>query len=134
MNGTAAVRALLVADSPLVALVPGERIVTGALPQDALLPAISLTDVSGVDRNVLSPGETRHVTDRVQVTVMASNYPAVVQILKLVRQAAADQMPTVAGISNVVAHTDGQGPYFRDDTAAIHMKSQDFRVSYTETR
>lgn len=134
MNGTAAVRTLLTGHAPLIALVPAERIVTGALPQGTPLPAISINDVSGVDRPVLSPGETRHVTDRTEVTVLTSNYPSMVQVLKQVRAAAADRMPIVSGISNVVVHTAGLGPYFTDEAAAIHMKAQDFKVSYTEAR
>lgn len=134
MNGTAAVRQLLVAYAPLTALVPATRIVTGANAQGTTLPAIAITEVSGVDRNIPNPGANRHVRERVQITVMAANYPAVVAILKQARRAAADQMPTVAGISNVVVHTDGQGPYFTDEAAAIHMKTQDFRVTYNEAR
>lgn len=135
MNGVAALRSVLIADVGLTALVPAERIVAGVIPQGTALPAVSITSVSSVDRNLPSPGAKRHVTERVQATVLAANYSAQKAILAAVKAAAADQInPTVSGLSNVTIHTDSQGPDFMNEDASIYLGSTDFRVTFTEAR
>lgn len=134
MNGIVAIRQLLAANGALTALVPSARIAAGVLPQGTTLPALSVTQVSSLDRNIPSPGAKRRVTDRVQVTVLASSYPEQRQILGAVKKAASDKMPTVTGITDVVVHTDSAGPDFMDEKATIYMGSQDFRVTYNEVR
>lgn len=134
MNGVVALRTLLIADATLTALVPVERIVAGVMPMGTTLPAVSITSVSSVDRNLPSPSATRHVTERVQATVLASDYPEQKEILAAVKAAAADTFPTVSGISNVTVHTDSQGPDFMNEDASIYLGSQDFRVTFTEAR
>lgn len=134
MDGIAVIRQLLVSNASLTALVPATRIAAGVLPQGTALPAISITLISAVDRNIPAPGATRSVTARVQVTVIASTYPSQRQILAAVKKAAADTMPAVTGISAVVVHSDATGPDFMDDKATLYMGSQDFRISYNEVR
>ena len=134
MNGVIAVRSVLVADTGVTALVPIARIAAGMLPQGTDLPAISLMSVSSVDRNVPAPGAKRRVTERVQVTVLARTYPEVKAILAAVRNAAADQMPAIDGLTEVTVHTDSAGPDFLDEETGIHMQSQDFRVAFNEAR
>ncbi len=134
MNGVIAVRSVLVADTGVTALVPIARIAAGMLPQGTDLPAISLMSVSSVDRNVPAPGAKRRVTERVQVTVLARAYPEVKAILAAVRNAAADQMPAIDGLTDVTVHTDSAGPDFLDEETGIHMQTQDFRVSFNEAR
>jgi len=132
MNGVVAVRALLVAHTPLTSLVPVAQIVAGVVQQGSALPALSLMSVSSSDRNIIKAGAVRRVTERVQVTVLAATYPAAKAILKAVRQAAADRSPTIAGITQVIVHTDSAGPDFLDEQTGIHMQTQDFRVSFNE--
>ena len=134
MNGVAAIRQLLASHAGLIALVPAARIVTGLLPQGTGLPAISIMSVSAVDRNLPSPGTNRHVVERVQVTVMAANYPNLKAVMTQVKKAGADQMPAIAGIADVVVHTDGMGPDFLNEEASIYLQPIDFRIDYTETR
>ena len=134
MNGVIAVRSLLVADTGVTSLVPVARIAAGMLAQGTDLPAISLMSVSSVDRNVPAPGAKRRVTERVQVTVLARTYPEVKAIIAVVRQAVADQMPTIDGLFDVTVHTDSAGPDFLDEETGIHMQTQDFRVSFNEAR
>ena len=134
MNGVAAVRQVLIADAALIALVPATRIAAGVLPLDTALPAISVTSIGSNDRNLPTPGAYRHVSERVQVTVMAATYPSQKAILKAVRHAAADQFPTVSDISAVTIHTETTGPDFMDEAASIYLGSQDFRVTFSETR
>ncbi len=134
MNGVIAVRSLLVADTRVTALVPVARIAAGMLPQGTDLPAISLISVSSVDRNLPAPGTKRRVTERVQVTVLARTYPETKAILAAIRRAAADQMPQIAGLTDVTVHTDSAGPDFLDEETGIHMQTQDLRVSFNEAR
>lgn len=132
MNGVATIRQLLVGHANLTALVPATRIAAGPLPQGTALPAISIALISSTDRNIPNQGTTRHVSERVQVTILAANYPSQRAVLAQVKAAAASKFPTVSGISNVTVHTDGRGPDFMDEGATIYMGTQDFRVTFTE--
>lgn len=134
MDGVAALRQMLAADTTLTALVPSARIAAGVLPQATALPAISITGVSKVDRNIPNPGTYRFVRERVQATVLASTYPSQQAVLHALRKAAADKFPTVTGLINVTIHTDTAGPDFMNEEATIYMGSQDFSVTYSEQR
>jgi len=133
MNGVVAVRSLLVANAPLIALVPQGRIMAGSLPPGSDLPAIALMSVSGVDRNLLHPVGHRRVSERVQVTGLAATYPAAKALMKAVRSAVLDQMPSVSGIDHVVVHSDAAGPDFVDPETGIFILTQDLAVSFNET-
>lgn len=134
MSGVKIIRALLVQSSALVALVPdsASRICAGVLAQGTTLPAIALTDVVGMDRNILAPGFTHHVTDRVQVTVITQTYAQQKQLLALVRSACRDKIGLIAGVQGVTVHTESKGPDFNDPAAGFYMQTQDFRVEYQE--
>ena len=138
MNGVAASLQLLAADAGIGALIDVDaspsRITGGTVSRNVTLPALAVQEISSVDRNIPNPGSYRHVTDRVQVTGMARTYPDLVELMQAVTAACADQFPTVSGLTRVVVHTDGAGPDFMDDQASLFMKTQDFRVSYSEAR
>ena len=134
MNGVIAVRSLLVGELRVTALVPPERIAAGTLAQGTALPAIALTSIGSVDRNILVPGPKRRVSERVQVTVLARAYPEAKTIIAAVRAAAADRMPAIDGLTDVTVHTDSAGPDFLDEETGIHMQTQDFRVAFNEAR
>jgi hypothetical protein len=132
MDGIAVIRNLMVAHADLTALVPADRVVAGTLPTGVALPAIAITRVSMVDDNIVTPGASRHVNERVQVTVLAKNYPTLRNIMRKVKKAGADKLGNLAGLTNVTVRTDGAGPDFMDEQASIHMGEQDFLVGYTE--
>lgn len=135
MDGVAAVRSVLVADTSMVALVPASRIFAGPAPLGTALPFVMLGSISKVDLNLLSPGVTRFVKERVQATVVGANYPQQKAIHRAVRHAAADRLnPPVTGLLSVSIHTDSAGPDFYDDDYAGWRGSQDFQVKYEETR
>lgn len=135
MDGVAAVRTVLVADLGLVALVPAEKVVAGVLPLSTVLPGIALTSISRREDSMLAPDGFCFVQERVQVTVLARDYPTMKRVLRAVRRAAADQIdPPVAGITDVTIHTDGTGPDIIADDTNIHQGTQDFSVSYNEER
>jgi hypothetical protein len=134
-SGIDAVRAALIANAPLIALVPAARIMAGDLPQGTTLPALSLTSISKVDRNIPNPGSYRHVTERVQVMIHAANYPSQKAVEAAVRRAAADKLDvSVSGLVNITIHTDGAGPDIMNEEASIHLGTQDFRTTYSELR
>lgn len=133
-SGTTIVRQLLANDGPLTALVPAARIMAGVLPQGTALPAVSITCVSKVDRNLPNPGVYRHVRERVQATVLASTFESQEAVIAAVRKAAADKFPSVSGLVNVTVHTDSAGPDFMNEEASIYIGTQDFTVTYSEAR
>jgi hypothetical protein len=135
MDGVAAIRSVLVADAPVVALAPVARIFEGPAPLGTALPFVMLESISTVDLNIPSPGADRFVTERVQVTVVAKNVPERQAVKRAVKRAAADKInPPVPGISGVTIHTDSAGPNGYDPDYAGWRGSQDFRVKYTEQR
>lgn len=134
-SGIDAVRTALIADATLIALVPAVRIGAGDLPQGVALPALSLTSISKVDRNIPNPGTYRYVTERIQVMIHAANYPSQKAVTSAVRGAAADKINlSVSGLLNVTIHTDGAGPDIMNEEASIYLGTQDFRVTYSEVR
>ena len=132
MNGVVAVRQLLAAYAPLTTVVPAANIVAGVLPTGTEIPAISITLVSSVDRNIPVTGAKRRVFDRVQCTAMARSYPELRAVLAAAKKACADAMPTVSGITEVSILTDGAGPDFMDAEAKFYLGSQDFVVTYNQ--
>lgn len=133
MSAVRIIRALLMADADLIALVPASRIVAGTPAQGIALPLIAVTEISRVDRNLVKGSSTSRSTSRVQVTVMAASYPAQKSLLATVRHAARDKVGALSGLSDVAVHLDGTGPDFMDTDAAIYQQGQDFRVSFSET-
>jgi hypothetical protein len=121
MDGVEIVQALLDDDAGIAAFTPAIEITSGVLWDAATRPALTVSDVSGVPRNILSPGATRHVTDRVQVTAIGDNYPQVKDVLMTVRKALADKvLAEVAGASNVTVHWDSKGPDFMNEEASLY--------------
>jgi hypothetical protein len=135
MDGVQIILELLTEDAAIEAMDPAVEITAGVLFAGAELPALVVSRISSNDRNIPAPGATRRVYDRVQVTALAADYPAVHDLLKAARRACADTIGTIAGASNVAVHTDSAGPDgFADEDASIRAASQDFLVSYNETR
>lgn len=133
MSAVTIIRSLLTASTNLTAAVPATRIMAGVLPQGTAVPAISITEISRQDRQLLKSQAYNRSTGRVQVTVMASTYPQQKQILALVRKACRDQIGTIAGITGATVLLDGTGPDFQDFDNGFYMQSQDFWESFIES-
>lgn len=134
MSGVAIIRALLVANAPVVAAVPVTRIKGGILPIGTALPAIGIMRVSGNDRNIVKPRATVRVTERIQVTVLADDYVQQNAVIALVRKACRDQRGVIAGYSKVLVLTDGQGPDgVFGDGSGVDSDIQDFMVAFAQT-
>jgi hypothetical protein len=132
VSGVKIIRSLLVSASPVIALVPVDRIVAGVLKTGVLLPALAITDVVGIDYNIVKAGTTHQVMDRVQVTACATTYAELKAVMKAIRTACRDKIGAIAGFVNVTVHTDGKGPDFTVPDSGIYMQTQDFRITYTE--
>lgn len=130
MSGVAVIRYLLANDATLTATVPSTRIMAGILPINTTLPAISITQISGSRLNVIKHGTNEHITDRVQVTVLATTYPQQKTILNLVKNA----LPATRGTVNSVVvdsiQQDFTGPDLYNDDPVIYEQSVDYFVKY----
>lgn len=135
MSGQAIVMTVMKAAAALTALVPEASMYPGDLPQGAPLPAITLHQISGVERNTLSTQEsTVHRTERIQATVHASTYTQKKQIFTQLRKSVRYQRGTIAGFTEVSVLPEGDGPDFDIPNASIHQQAKDFMVSYNEPR
>lgn len=132
MSGVAIVKALLHASSALTAVVPAARIMAGDLPENTAVPAISIMEVSTVEApHIDGLAPSCLVDGRVQVTVLAANYPAQKAALALVRKACNYQRGSLAGFTVVSVRRLSNGPDFRNEEG-LCMQSIDFSVIYYE--
>lgn len=130
MSGVAIIWYKLSQSANLTAVVPATRITAGVLPQGTALPAISVTLVSGVtDLQVTKASGLR--TDRVQITVDATTYPQVRQILTLCRAALPYTRGTVNSIACDSITPDIEGPDGFDDLLKTYFQSQDYIVTWS---
>lgn len=129
MNGVFAVRYLLAHKSELTARVPADHIFYGVADVGDNLPAIVLTQISGVEWlsvSMSAPGPKR---ERVQVTVFAATYLAKKEILALVGDALPLSRGTVDGINVDSITPDGEGPDLDDPSLPLFTQSQDYIVN-----
>ena len=141
MSGVAVIRHLLANAAAVTAVVPAARIMAGDLPLNTALPAISVTQISGMPHNTIRINESPKLhTDRVQVTVLVKGpqgtpaglgYPGVKALLKLVLAACPSQRGTVNGIAVENITPDMEGPDLSDDATALYSQSRDFLVRFT---
>lgn len=133
MDGVAVIISLLTG-SGINSLVPDARIMAGVLPQGTVLPAISVTSVSQVDRHAIKKGSVTHTKERVQVTVLAATYEDQKAVQRAVISACDAMFPTISGISAVTVHTESGGPDFMNEEASVFIGTQDFTVTYSAER
>lgn len=134
MDGVAAIRQLLLAEAAVTDLAPAARISADPLPVGVALPAISIEEISAVPRNLPSPGATRFVSARIQVTGHAAGYPQLRALMRAIRSACADKRPEVDGLTNVTVHLEGTGPQGISTVTQARAQAQDFRVMFNEER
>ncbi len=120
---------LLANSAPLTAEVAQANIEAGAIPQGTVMPAIGIMHISGVWNSEISK-QGDLCTARVQVTVLAPNYPKQKQIMDLVRAAVPRTRGTINGVVVGSILRLGDGPDFRNDEVGIFMQTQDFLVKF----
>lgn len=121
------VRALLTADAALAAVVPAARIMAGHISQGTALPAVAVSHISTVR---YQPGAAPLKTSRVQVTVMAENYPQQKSVLALVVAALPRTRGDVAGLYVDSITPDIEGPDQADADTGICFQTYDVIVRH----
>lgn len=130
MSGVAIIRSILVHDFMLTNAVPKAKIMAGVLPLNTVLPAISIRQISGVEMKLIKRSGNEMVTDRVQVTVLATTYPEQKTILELIRSA----LPSVRGyidefeVDSILPDIDGPDLY--SENPVIYEQSIDYIVRF----
>lgn len=129
MTGANIVGLRLRGDAAILAKVPEERIKAGALPDGVELPALLVRLVSSVERQPLKRGAKVRTTDRVSVTVRASNYREQTDIIRLLRDRCGGWTGNAGAATSVSILTAGTGPDVIGPASSFEQ-SQDFRVSF----
>lgn len=127
-----AVRALLVANPALTAVVPPDSIGTGRFQEGTQLPAVIVAHVSTTWRTAVKREAKDFGRSRIQVTVFARTYPDQDAVQKLVRRALPPTRGVVNGVELDSIQPGGDGPDMRDDQAGIFMGMSDFFVTFNE--
>ncbi len=134
MSGVSVCWYLLKTNSPVLAVVPATRIMCGDLPMNAVLPAISVKQISSVPFNLLKTNEAnKQHADRVQVTAMfkgSGGYASLKAFMKLVLAACPSQRGTVNGITVDSIQPEMEGPDLYDPEGDIYSQSRDFIVRW----
>lgn len=132
MSGVSVIRYTLANNAPLIAVVPATRIMAGVLPLSTTLPAISVRQISGNTLKHIKQTASEFVTERIQVSVLATTYTQQKSILALIKTA----LPSVRAIvNNVVVDSISQeftGPDLYNDDPVIYEQSIDYFVKYID--
>lgn len=129
MSAVSIMRALLIADSGVTALVPAEHIVPGYVD---VLPSIGIKEVSGTELDTVARAGDSLVTARVQVTVYATSYPQQKAILKAAKLGPGTHTGQIAGYAVRSVLRDSVGPDLGDPAIPSFEQSRDFKVTFIE--
>ena len=134
MSAVAIMRALLTTHTPLLALVPANRIFAGKIPQGTTLPAIAIEEISGYEQPTIARLQaTSMQRRRVQVTVCASSYPTQKAVHAACALGPGVHRGTYAGFKALSVLPAGVGPDMNDlDDDSIYEQSRDFMVTFAE--
>lgn len=127
--GTDIIGALLRDFAALTTLIPPERIKADRLPDNAELPALSVEEVSQIERQTLKRGAKVRTVDRVAVKGRFRSARERKEIMELVKQCCAGRTGAIGGAKSVAIRTAGRGPDLNGPGNSFE-KTQDFRVSY----
>jgi predicted small secreted protein len=142
VSGVSVIRTLLASNAAVIAVVPADRILAGDLPINFTLPAIQITQISGIPTFLdvaMAPGK-RLQTDRVQVMAVVKNtqgtppgggLPALNALLALVLSACPNTHRTVDGTDVDSILPDSMGPDLSDDAFSFVTQSRDFIVRFS---
>lgn len=133
MSAVAIVLALLRAKAQVTAIVPALRIYAGHAPQGVLLPAVSITEVSGNEEDTIARERaTTLQRSRVQVTVLAAGYEQMKQLLLACKLGPGNHTGMVGNYQVNSVRPAGVGPELPVDDAKIYEQSRDFMVTFLE--
>lgn len=131
MSGISIIRYFLADDSLITASVPASRIKGGLMPINTQLPSISIRQISGQEHNVLNRGSNQLVTERIQITILATSYSQQKSIISLMRNALANSVRgEVNGFDVDSIEYESDGPDLYTDNPAIYEQSIDYLVRF----
>jgi hypothetical protein len=133
MSSTAIMRALLVSRGEITALVPAARIIAGIVQQGTVLPAIGISEISNTEDITTARRLSKTmIRSRVQVTVYASSYRQMKDILLACKLGAGVHSGTVGQwrVNSVLQW--GVGPEIPPSDDKIYEQSRDFMVTFME--
>ncbi len=132
MHAEQVIRALLLQAGAVTALV-SDRCYPGQLPQGCPLPALVIEHISTVDLPTLDAAAAYGLTrSRIQVTVLASTYPAQKALAAAAVAACKYQRGLIAGIRVITVTRELLGPDQRDDDRSVFHQSIDFLITFQE--
>ncbi len=123
---------LLTHNSNLLAAVPLAKISPGVIPGGTTLPAIAISHVSTVRKQMLSAPASEFFASRIQVTVMASSYSNLQAVIELVRAALPRTNGAVDGVAVDSLLHEMDGPDFRDDDVGAYLATIDYVVMFNQ--
>jgi hypothetical protein len=136
MRAEKVIYALLVADAGVTGLAGTApvRVYPSHLPQNTVMPAITVQVVSGMESPVIDAQAGQSlVMSRIQVTVMGKDYKQLKDLVEAVRLACLYKSGLIAGVRVLAILRDGVGPDLRDDDLDLYLQSIDFMVRHYET-
>lgn len=129
MTGGDILGALLRADPGILDKAAETSIKLGRLPDDVVLPALLLRQISSVERQALKRPANVKTFDRIAVTVRAKSYREVKELVALIVQLAAGRTGDLGGGTGVAILHAGQGPDLNGPGNTFE-RTINFRVSY----
>lgn len=132
MHAEKALRALLMQDSAVVALV-GDRAYPVELPEGCALPALVLDHVSTVDLATISAASYGLCRSRIQVMALASSYVLQKSLTAAVLAACRYQRGLIAGVRVASITRALTGPDLKDSDRGVFYQSTDFLVTFQES-
>jgi hypothetical protein len=131
MSGKAIAVALLLGNADVKSLVGNDNIVGAILPQGSQPPFISATTIGDNERHTLAGNEAKvKVTEHVQLTIGASNAPAMEILFKTAKKACRRFVGAIATYDPVTCHSAGRGPDF--EAGGVAMTTLDLVITYDE--
>lgn len=133
MSGVAIIRTLLANHAPLTAIIPAAKIINGQVPQNTVMPAISVRSISASEQETSARNLTiKMIRERIQVTVYSKNFVQMELALKACALGRGFHTGTVATFQVRSVMPDYVGPYIGPDGDEIHEQSRDFMVTFIE--
>ena len=118
---------LLSTNNALKAVVPTSRMYAGVIPVGAVYPALCYNLVSSQDVTAIGL-TTMKSRSRVQVTAVATSYPAVKALADLVRVACNLKQGTFNTVVTDSVIMDNIGADYRDDETGVFYSTLDFNI------
>ena len=133
MSAVVIMRALLLARTQLVDLVPAARVFIGATPQGVALPAVAISDVGSNEiPTVARNGSSSTIEGRVQVTVYARTYEEQERLLLACKLGPGVHTGIVGNYRVNSVLPRGTNPAMPPGDDKIYERSRDFMVTFKE--